>query len=106
MGIGYRFRFEPPADEIRWYATTGRQFTEQWGAIFKAEGIHGLGNDTRQTTGDNVTITTNFQLIKVTALGMYRFNEHWTITAEPTAYLWGQNTGAGGGAELSVWYEF
>ncbi len=106
IGVGYRFRFGAPADEIRWYAMTGLTFTEAWGAIFKAEGIHGLGNDTTQINSNNVLLTTNFQLIKLTAVALYRFNENWVVTGGPIVHLWGQNTGAGAGAELSLWYEF
>jgi len=106
IGVGYRLRTGAPSDEFRWYMTTGVKFNEYWEAFFQAEGIHGLGNNQRQFVGNNVLLTTDFQLIKLRMSVVYNINKSWSLQAGPVLHVWGNNVGAGGGAEVSVWYKW
>jgi len=106
LGVGYRVRTGAPSDEFRWYATTGVILSEDWEVFLQAEGIHGLGGDRPQFIGNNVLLTTDFQLIKLRMSVVYHIDENWSLQAGPVVHIWGNNTGAGGGAEAAVWYDW
>lgn len=106
-GFGYRLRTGPPADELRWYLTAGINITDRLQLYYiEASGIHGLGNDTPQFVGENILLTTDFDLIKVGCSLLYRLSDNWIIQAGPFWQPAGRATGAGGGFKAAVWFEF
>ncbi len=107
VGVGYRLRTAEPADELRWYFTGGIELTDWLDVYFlEASGIHGLGNDTPQSVGDNILLTTDFDLIKVGASALVEPITDWIIQAGPYWQIAGRATGAGGGFKVAVWREF
>lgn len=106
VGIGPRFRFDEPSDQLRWFATLGWRVTEKIEWIGQLEGTHGLGNERPQRIGNNITATTDFTLLKASMSGIYHVNEQWAVSAGPMIHFYGENTGAGGGAQASLWFRF
>ncbi|MGC1480521.1 MAG: hypothetical protein WA771_08450 [Chthoniobacterales bacterium] len=107
LGFGYRLRTAEPADELRWYLTGGIQITDWLDIYFiEASGIHGLGNDEPQFVGDNILLTTDFDLIKIGASALVEPVEGWILQAGPYWHAAGRATGAGGGFKIAVWREF
>lgn len=106
LGGGPRFRTGAPADQLRWFATLGYSITHQWQIFGQLEGTHGLGNDSPQTVGNNVTVTTNYTLLKAGLTVAYNINDRWALSAGPFIHYYGKNTGAGGGVQAAVWYRF
>jgi hypothetical protein len=107
LGVGYRLRTAEPADELRWYFTGGVQINDWLDVYFlEASGIHGLGNDTPQFVGDNILLTTDFDLIKMGASVLVEPTPGWILQAGPYWHIAGRATGAGGGFKVAVWREF
>jgi protein XagA len=106
LGFGPKFRMQAPSDQLRWLATLGMSWSKSWETILQFEGTHGIGNDQRQTVGNNITVTTDYTLIKATGSLMYHIDNHWTVSAGPTFHVYGENTGAGGGGQISVGRKF
>jgi len=106
-GAGFRLRTGAPADELRWYLTAGMTLTK-WLEIYyiEASGIHGLGDDQPQFVGNNILLTTDFDLIKLGGSLLIHPAKNWTIQAGPYFSVAGRATGAGGGFKLAVWREF
>jgi hypothetical protein len=103
-GAGYRYRTGAPADQIRWYTTLGIPLNDCFQLLIQAEGTHGLGSN--QTIGNNVTVTTNYQLIKLSSSLIYRLTKSISLQFGPTLDFFGQNTGAGGGLQAAIWYNW
>ncbi|GAB4250776.1 MAG: hypothetical protein OHK005_17850 [Candidatus Methylacidiphilales bacterium] len=106
IGFGPRARLGAPSDQLRWFATIGWRLTERFEWIGQLEGTHGLGNDRPQVIGENVTATTDYTLLKATMQGVYHLNQNWSISAGPVIHYYGEKTGAGGGAQASLWFRF
>lgn len=107
LGVGYRLRTAEPTDELRWYFTGGIELTDWLDFYFlEASGIHGLGNGEPQFVGDNILLTTDFDLIKVGAPALVEPVSGWIVQADPYFHVAGRATGAGGGFKVSVWREF
>ena len=106
-GAGFRLRTGAPADELRWYVTAGLHLTD-WLEIYylEASGIHGLGNDQPQYVGNNILLTTDFDLIKIGGSLLVHPARHWTIQAGPYFSVAGRATGGGGGFKVAIWREF
>lgn len=105
LGGGYRLRTGAPADQLRWLATAGYTLSPKVEVFGQLEGIHGLGNGREQKV-DNVTITTDYTLLKASVNLAYHFNDRWTASAGPFIHYYGKNTGGGGGVQASLWYRF
>lgn len=105
-GAGFRLRTAEPADEFRWYFTTGIPILENLDFLVEASGIHGLGNERPQIIGENILLTTDFSLIKVGASLLYRPIDGWAVQAGPYFHVAGRATGAGGGFKVAIWREF
>lgn len=106
LGGGVRFRTGAPADQLRWFGTLGYSFNKNWDVYAQLEGTHGLGNGSTQNVGNNITLTTDYTLLKATLNVAYNFNDRWTLSAGPFINYYGKNTGGGGGVQASVWYRF
>lgn len=107
VGIGYRLRTAEPADELRWDVTGGVEITDWLDVYFlEASGIHGLGNDEPQFVGDNILLTTDFDLVKVGASVLVEPMAGWIVQAGPYWHAAGRATGGGGGFKVAVWREF
>lgn len=105
-GVGFRLRTSEPADEFRWYLTTGIPITSKMDLLLEGQGIYGLGNEQPQIVGDNILLTTDFSLIKAGASLLYRPVEDWAIQAGPYLHIAGRATGAGGGFKIAIWRRF
>jgi len=106
LGAGYVERFGPPSDQIVWSATAGFNLTRRLELNLHAKGIHGLGNNSTQFVGDNITITTDYQLVSLEPSLIFAFDYGWLVQAGPTIDIWGANTGAGLGLKAAVWKKF
>jgi protein XagA len=103
-GAGYRYRTGAPADQIRWYTTLGIPLSTCLQILVQAEGTHGLGTNETQRIGNNVTVTTNYQLIKLSSSLIYKLTKSISLQVGPTFDFFGQNTGEGGGVQAAIWY--
>lgn len=106
LGVGSKFRTEAPSDQLRWLATFGINWSKTWETTLQFEGTHGIGNDQLQTIGNNITVTTDYTLIKATGTLTYHIDDHWSLSAGPTFHIYGENTGAGGGGQISLGRKF
>ncbi len=95
------------ADELRWYLTAGLTLNK-WLDVYylEASGIHGLGDNQPQFVGNNILLTTDFDLIKVGGSVLVHPAKDWTIQAGPYFSVAGRATGAGGGFKVAIWRQF
>jgi len=105
LGGGYRLRTGAPADQLRWLATAGYNLSRHFEIFGQLEGIHGLGNGREQKV-DNISITTDYTLLKASLNLAYHIDDRWTLSAGPFVHYYGKNTGGGGGVLASLWYRF
>jgi hypothetical protein len=104
--VGYRFRDEEPADEIKLEATLGVSPIERWLLIGQFFGTVGLRNGTSIRIENNPTIDPNYDLYKVQLSIVYELTRSVRLQLGYLRDLAGRNTGAGEAALLAVWFRF
>lgn len=106
-GAGFRLRTGAPADEARWYLTAGLTLTHWLDFYYiEANGIYGLGDNQPQFVGNNILLTTDFDLMKVGCSLLVHPAKDWTIQAGPYFSVAGRATGGGGGFKVAIWRQF
>ena len=103
--IGYRWRLDAPADELRYLAEFGMDFTKQLYARVKLDGIYSMHNGSKFDASGNPTLTNNFDLGKLDITFGYMITGSWAIEAEYTPEIYGQNTAAGSTYTLAISYK-
>lgn len=101
LEAGYRWRFEDPSDDWRYLVEIGGDFTSWMYGRVKLDGLVSANNaDKEETaytnaTGANITLTPEFDLIKLeTTLG-FHFTRKWGLEFSYTPTIYGENTAAG-----------
>lgn len=103
--IGYRWRFEDPADELRYLVEFGVDFSTNIYGRVKLDGIYSMDNGKNTDTSGNPTTTNNFDLGKLdTALG-YKISQGWGIELGYTPEIYGQNTASGATYTVALTYQ-
>lgn len=71
----------------------------------EANGIYGLGDNQPQFVGNNILLTTDFDLMKVGCSLPVHPAIDWTIQVSPYFSVAGRATG-GGGFKVAIWRQF
>jgi hypothetical protein len=101
--LGYRFRAEDPADEIRYLIEFGLDITKDIYTRAKLDGILSVDNGKRLDSSGNPTATNNFDLGKLDLTVGYKVASNWGLEASCVPALYGQNTAAGATYSLAVY---
>lgn len=104
--LGYRFRAEEPADEIRLDATLGVSVTPALQVIGELTTITGLRNGESFAVRGNPNVDPNYDLYKGRLSLVYRLGPAVSLQAGYEHDLAGRNTGAGGAAFFAVWWMY
>lgn len=104
VNAGYRHRFGEPKNQILYSATIGVTVAPRW-VIMPQAFITQRTNDPSvatytQSSGDD------FDLTKLQLSAVYKYSHDTSVQMGGFSHVDGKNTGAGGGALLSVWKKF
>jgi hypothetical protein len=94
--IGYRFRFEEPADEFRYLVEIGGDFTKKLYGRLKLDGILDAGNASDEMDAfGNPTATEAYDLGRLDICLGYKITRRYAVEFACTPALYGKNTAAG-----------
>jgi hypothetical protein len=103
---GPRFYIGYPSDQLRAKATLGYDLLE-WLQIIGSSELHwGLGNGSEKRVGENITLTPDYKLLKLSLSGRFRLSSHLSFVLTVYSHAWGEDTGAGGGMYGSFWVSY
>jgi hypothetical protein len=103
--IGYRWRFGDPADEIRYLAEFGTDFSKDFYGRVKLDGIYSIDNGLRTDTSGNPTTTNNFDIGKLDMALGYKMSKQWSVELGYTPAIYGQNTALGATYAIAVAFQ-
>lgn len=103
--IGYRWRFQDPADELRYLVEFGMDFTKALYGRIKLDGIMSMDNGKKTDVSGNPTTTNNFDLGKLDIALGYKFTPAWGMELGYTPAIYGQNTAAGATYTIAATYQ-
>ncbi len=103
--LGYRVRFEAPADEFRYLLEIGSDFTDNIYGRVKLDGIKSMNNGNSTDSSDNPTTTNNFDLGKLDVTLGYKLTKALKLEAGYTPALYGWHTSAGSTYSLSLSFQ-
>ncbi len=104
LRLGVRDYFGYPATQIRPMITAGYDLSSKWQVMASGEMHYGLDNGSEKKLGPNLLVQPNYRLLKLTLSARYRISSNYSIVASGYAHAWGEDTGGGGGAYVSLWY--
>lgn len=103
--LGFRAYFGYPSEQLRARLSLGYDLWRFVGLLSSLELHYGLGNGSNKNVGGNVLLQPNYRLLKLSAGPRFRLAERWSLNVEGIHHLWGEETGAGGGIQVSLWWE-
>ncbi|QEM70270.1 transporter [Geobacter sp. FeAm09] len=103
--LGYRWRTDGPADELRYLAEFGLDFTKSVYGRVKLDGIYSMDNGRKLDGSGNPTATNNFDLGKLDVAVGYKIGPAWGLELSCRPDIYGQNTAAGTNYSLAVYYK-
>jgi hypothetical protein len=106
LAAGPRFYIGYPSDQIRAKATLGYDVLDFLQLIGGAELHWGVGNGSVKYIGENITLTPDYKLLKLSISGRFRLSSHLSFVATAYSHTWGEDTGAGGGFYGSFWVSY
>ena len=106
LHLGFRDYFGYPSSQIRTTLTAGYDIFSNWQILAEGELQYGLDNGTNKALGPNLLVQPNYRLLKLTLGACYRINANYSLVAAGYRHAWGENTGAGGGGYVSLWYSY
>ena len=107
LEIGYRFRNEEPADELRYLIEFGMDFTKNAYGRIKLDGIEGMDNASDSYgVNNNPSMTYNFDLGKLDMALGYKITQKWAVEVGCTPEVYGKNTSAGISYALALVYQY
>jgi protein XagA len=103
--IGYRFRAQDPADELRYLIEFGMDFTAKIYGRIKLDGIEGMnnGSDSNEDS-NNPSMAYNFDLGKLDMALGYKISPKWAVELGFVPEIYGKNTSAGASYSLALVY--
>jgi hypothetical protein len=104
--LGYRARFDGPADQLRFQLLHGIDLFSQLQGIIQLDGTHSVGGSTPQNLGNNVTVNTDYSLLRGSLTLIYRITETSGVHLCVFRHLTGRNTGQGNGVEVGFRNQF
>jgi protein XagA len=103
MEIGYRWRFESPADEFRYLVELGMGFSQNIYGRVKLDGILSMENgDARAAAGNNPSVANAFDLGKLDLTLGYNVSSRCAVELGVRPDIYGNNTSAGTSASVAV----
>ncbi len=105
--LGYRWRTEEPADELRYLVEFGMDFTKKLYGRVKLDGIKGLDNGkiVKDLSG-NPTLSYNYDLGKLDITFGYKITKKVSLELEYTPEIYGENTSAGATYTFAICYTY
>ncbi|MEJ5299541.1 MAG: hypothetical protein WHS38_00960 [Thermodesulforhabdaceae bacterium] len=103
---GPRFYIGYPSDQIRAKLSAGYDVLDFLQLIGGAELHWGLGNGSTKYIGENITLTPDYKLLKLSVSGRFRLSSHLSFVVTAYSHAWGEDTGAGGGLYGSFWVSY
>jgi hypothetical protein len=103
---GVRFRIGEPSDQVRYQLLLGIK-PGGWEIMLAVDGIEGLRNEEEFQVSENVTVNTDFSLVKTTGsvvIPVYRRRVFLELGG--FWHVLGRNTGGGGGVKSGLWFRF
>ncbi len=104
-GVGYRYYFGYPSDQIRSYGRVGLK-GERWLLMDTLEVHWGLNNGERKTVGKNITLEPYYRLIQNDINFVYKITDGLALSVGFIKALWGRNTGDGKSFYVQLWFSF
>lgn len=105
-GIRYRHYFGYPPDQIRFFLVVGQDVSSQVQIIFENELQWALSEANPYFANETASIDAYYRLFKSTLHARWKFSDYQSLVLSGFRHVWGENTGAGGGFSLSLWWEF
>ena len=106
LRVGFRDYVGYPSSQLRPMVTIGYDIFSQWQILAAAELHYGLNNGTEKILGPNLLAQPNYRLLKLSLAARYRLNDQCSLVAGGYGHAWGEETGGGGGAYVSLWYTY
>lgn len=106
MSFGPRIYMGYPSDQIRAKLTAGYDLFSMFQLIGGAELHWGIGNGSVKRIGQNITLTPEYKLLKLSLSGRFKLSSHLSFVLTGYSHTWGENTGAGGGLYGSFWVSY
>lgn len=103
--LGYRWRAEDPADEIRYLIEFGLDITKEIYTRAKLDGTLSVDNGKKLDARGNPTATNNFDLGKLDLTVGYKAAPNWGLEASYVPAFYGQNTAAGATYSLALYFK-
>lgn len=105
-GIGYRFYFGFPSDQIRAHCYIGYHILPRVFLIAELDLDYGVFNGRKEPSQAFILLNSNYRLLQGQLEAVVRVYKHACITAKYFWHLWGENVGTGGGFQAGVSVEF
>ena len=104
-GVGYRYYFGYPSDQIRGYGRAGLK-GDRWLLMDTLEVHWGLNNGEKKTVGQNITLEPYYRLIQNDLNFVYKLTDGLALSVGFVKALWGRNTGNGKSFYAQLWFPF
>jgi len=106
MRCGLRGYAGYPSTQLRAAITSGYFVAEKWQILGSADLQYGLRDGSWKDIGDNLLVAPDYRLLKLSASLRYLINDQVSLVGTGYHHSWGEDTGKGGGAYVSLWYIF
>lgn len=103
--MGYRWRFQDPADELRYLVEFGLDFGKKFYGRVKLDGILSMDNGSQYATSNNPSATNSYDLGKLEVALGYKINERWGLELAYTPEIYGRNTTTGATYGIAITYQ-
>jgi hypothetical protein len=105
--LGYRWRSEAPADELRYLVEFGSDFGKYLYGRVKLDGILGMDNgEEKKDANGNPTLSYNYDLGKLDITFGIKIKNNYFIEFEYTPEIYGKNTSAGATYTIAIACKF
>ncbi len=106
LRCGMRDYFGYPSTQLRGMLTSGYFLAEKWQLLGSAELQYGLRDGSSKELGNNLLIAPDYRLLKLSVALRYLVNDRFSLVGAGYLHAWGEDTGKGGGAYVSLWIKF
>ncbi len=107
LELGYRWRFQAPADEFKFLAELGYSVTDKFYLRTKLDTTVSAQNSDKVPGFElNPTLSLDYNLLKWEFTAGYRFSKALGVEFTFTPDVWGRNISAGRNLQLALFYTF
>jgi len=104
-GLGYRYYFGYPSDQVRGYGRVGLK-GNRWMVIDTLDVQWGLNNGETKRVGKNITVEPYYRLVQNDLNLVVNLFERFNLSLGFVKALWGRNTGDGKSFYAQMWFRF